>query len=80
MICYYESAAVLITLISLGKYLEAVSRFRMSDAIGALMNLTPETALRLVSPGRSDQTEEVPVKEVRGGGLFAGEARGPHPC
>ena len=64
---YYESAAVLITLISLGKYLEAVSRFRMSDAIGALMNLTPETALRLVSPGRSDQTEEVPVKEVRVG-------------
>ena len=35
---YYESAAVLISLISLGKYLEAVSRFRMSDAIGALMN------------------------------------------
>lgn len=44
---YYESAAVLITLISLGKYLEALSRFRMSDAIGALMNLTPETALKL---------------------------------
>ncbi|MFQ8735166.1 MAG: hypothetical protein ACLSAH_03130 [Bilophila wadsworthia] len=32
---YYESAAVLISLISLGKYLEAVSRFRMPDAIGA---------------------------------------------
>lgn len=64
---YYESAAVLITLISLGKYLEAVSRFRMSDAIGALMNLTPETALRLVSPDSSDQTQEVPVKEVRVG-------------
>lgn len=64
---YYESAAVLITLISLGKYLEAVSRFRMSDAIGALMNLTPETALRLVSPGGSDQTQEVPVKAVRVG-------------
>lgn len=64
---YYESAAVLITLISLGKYLEAVSRFRMSDAIGALMNLTPETALRLAAPGRSDQAEEVPVKAVRVG-------------
>ena len=64
---YYESAAVLITLISLGKYLEAVSRFRMSDAIGALMNLTPETALRLVSPDGSDQTQEVPVKAVRVG-------------
>lgn len=64
---YFESAAVLITLISLGKYLEAVSRFRMSDAIGALMNLTPETALRLASPGQPDQVEEVPVKAVRVG-------------
>ena len=52
---YYESAAVLISLISLGKYLEAVSRFRMSDAIGALMNLTPETALRLPAPDKADQ-------------------------
>ena len=64
---YYESAAVLISLISLGKYLEAVSRFRMSDAIGALMNLTPETALRLPVPDRADQAEEVPVKAVRVG-------------
>ena len=64
---YYESAAVLISLISLGKYLEAVSRFRMSDAIGALMNLTPETALRLPAPDKADQAEEVPVKVVRVG-------------
>ena len=64
---YYESAAVLISLISLGKYLEAVSRFRMSDAIGALMNLTPETALRLPAPDQADQAEEVPVKVVRVG-------------
>ena len=62
---YYESSAVLISLISFGKYLEAVSRFRMSDAIGALMNLTPETALRL--PDKTDQAEEVPVKAVRVG-------------
>lgn len=61
---YYESAAVLISLISFGKYLEAVSRFRMSDAIGALMNLTPETALRLPAPDKADQAEEVPVKAV----------------
>ena len=64
---YYESAAVLISLISLGKYLEAVSRFCMSDAIGALMNLTPETALRLPAPDKADQAEEVPVKVVRVG-------------
>ena len=59
---YYESAAVLISLISLGKYLEAVSRFRMSDAIGALMNLTPETALRLPGSRQGGSGREVPVK------------------
>ena len=70
---YYESAAVLISLISFGKYLEAVSRFRMSDAIGALMNLTPETALRVPAPSLSagaeqgEQGEEIPVKDVRVG-------------
>ena len=58
---------MLISLISFGKYLEAVSRFRMSDAIGALMNLTPETALRLPAPDKTDQAEEVPVKAVRVG-------------
>ncbi|MFR0875411.1 MAG: copper-translocating P-type ATPase [Bilophila wadsworthia] len=39
----------------------------MSDAIGALMNLTPETALRLPAPDKADQAEEVPVKVVRVG-------------
>ncbi|MEG2140431.1 MAG: heavy metal translocating P-type ATPase, partial [Bilophila sp.] len=56
---YYESAAVLITLISLGKYFEALSRFRMSDAIGALMHLTPETALKL-TPAAPATTPSVP--------------------
>lgn len=46
---YFESVAVLITLISLGKYFEMASRLRTSDALGALMRLTPETALRLAS-------------------------------
>lgn len=67
---YYESAAVLITLISLGKYLEALSRFRMSDAIGALMNLTPETALKLTpstpesTPSTLADLAKVPVEFV----------------
>lgn len=43
---YFESVAVLITLISLGKYFEMASRLHTSDALGALMRLTPETALR----------------------------------
>jgi len=41
---YFESAAVVITLVMLGKYLEAVSKGKTSDAIKKLMNLRPKTA------------------------------------
>ncbi len=45
---YFESAAVLIAMISLGKYFEARSRLKTSDAINALMRLAPDTAVLLV--------------------------------
>lgn len=41
---YFESAAVILTLITLGKYLESVSKGKTSEAIKKLMNLTPKTA------------------------------------
>lgn len=41
---YFESAAVILTLITMGKYLEAVSKGKTSQAIKALMGLTPKTA------------------------------------
>ena len=41
---YFESAAVILTLITLGKYLEAVSKGKTSQAIKALMGLAPKTA------------------------------------
>ena len=41
---YYESAAVILTLITLGKYLEAVSKGKTSQAIKALLQLAPKTA------------------------------------
>ena len=41
---YFESAAVVITLVMLGKYLEAVSKSKTSEAIKKLMNLKPKTA------------------------------------
>ncbi len=47
---YYEAAAVVVTLILLGKYLEAVAKGRTSDAIRSLMALRPPTA-RLVRDG-----------------------------
>lgn len=42
---YYESAAVILTLITLGKYFEAVSKGKTSEAIKKLMGLAPKTAI-----------------------------------
>lgn len=62
---YYESATMLIALISLGKYLEAVSRTRTSEAIKGLMDLTPDTVSLLVGEGQPPR--EVPVRSVMAG-------------
>ncbi|MCS6836928.1 MAG: heavy metal translocating P-type ATPase [Anaerolineae bacterium] len=57
---YFESAAVILTLITLGKLLEARAKGRTSDAIRKLMSLAPPTALLL----RDGQEEEVAADEV----------------
>ena len=61
---YYESAGMLIALISLGKYLESVSRTRTSEAIRGLMELTPESVERVLENG---ETRETAVKSVMPG-------------
>ncbi|MGX7329409.1 heavy metal translocating P-type ATPase [Enterococcus bulliens] len=45
---YYESAAVILTLITLGKYFELVSKGKTSDAIQSLLNLSPKEATVLI--------------------------------
>ncbi len=57
---YYESAAVLIALVSLGKYLETRSKARTSDAISQLMELTPDRAVLVKNPGAENE-EQVPI-------------------
>jgi len=57
---YYETAAVILTLITLGKYLEAKSRGRTSEAIQKLMNLAPKSA-RVI---KGDAETEIPVDDV----------------
>ncbi|MEK6959203.1 MAG: heavy metal translocating P-type ATPase [archaeon] len=42
---YFETSAILITLVVLGKWLEAVAKYRTNDAIRKLMNLAPKTAI-----------------------------------
>lgn len=51
MALYYESAAVILTLITLGKYFEAVSKGKTSEAIKKLMGLAPKTA-RVIRDGK----------------------------
>ena len=60
---YYESAGVLLAMISLGKYLEASAKFKTSGAIAALLRLAPDTAT-LVRDGKE---ETVPLAEVEPG-------------
>lgn len=57
---YFETAAVLITLVILGKYLEALAKGRTSEAIRKLMGLAPKTALVI----RNEQEVEIPLSEV----------------
>lgn len=62
---YFESAAVVITLVMLGKYLEAVSKGKTSEAIKKLMNLRPKTAVVI----RGDAELTVPLDDVMPGDL-----------
>ena len=62
---YYETAAVIITLIMLGKYLEAKAKGRTSEAIKKLMSLRAKTA-RVIRDGIES---EVPVDDVRVGDM-----------
>lgn len=64
---YYESCAVLLTMIELGQFLEAVAKRRAGDAMGALMSLTPEHALRLNAEDPAAAPEQVALDQVRVG-------------
>ena len=63
---YFESAAMILTLITVGKMLEARSKGRTTDALRSLMKLAPQTATVL----RNGNEVEVPIAEVRKGDIF----------
>jgi len=63
---YFETAGVIITLILLGKSLEAVSKGKTSEAIKKLMGLAPKTAI-VIQDGKET---EVPIEEVEIGDLI----------
>ncbi|MEY8338357.1 heavy metal translocating P-type ATPase [Lachnospiraceae bacterium 62-35] len=57
---YYESAAVVVTLVMLGKYMESRSKGKTSEAIRKLMELAPDTAVLLID----GEEREVPTDSV----------------
>ena len=63
---YFESAAMIPALITVGKMLEARSKGKTTDALKSLMRLAPKTAVLL----RDGKETEVPVEEVQPGDLF----------
>lgn len=63
---YFESAAMILTLITVGKMLEAMSKGRTTDALKGLMKLAPKKAT-IVKDG---EEKEVPVEQVMTGDIF----------
>ncbi len=63
---YFEAAAVIVTLILLGRFLEALAKGRTSQAISRLVGLQP----RMARVHRGDTVVEVPIAEVRTGDLL----------
>lgn len=63
---YFESAGTILTLITLGKYLESRSKAQTGKAIEKLVNLAPKTALLLTAEGAE---KEVPAEQVKEGDI-----------
>ncbi len=72
---YFESAAMIVTLITLGKYFEARAKGRTSQAIAKLMDLSPKTATVL----RGGQEFDIPAGEVLPGDILVVRAGGAIP-
>ena len=63
---YFESAAMILTLITVGKMLEARSKGKTTDALKSLMKLAPKTAVLV----QNDEEVTVPVEQVKKGDIF----------
>ena len=62
---YFESAAMILTLVTVGKYLEARSKSKTSDALGKLVDLAPKTAVIV----RDGEEVTVPAEQVMAGDI-----------
>lgn len=73
---YYESCGMILTLITVGKFLEAKSKRKTSDAVSRLIDLAPKTAIIL----RDGIETEIPASEIAVGDIFLLKAGASVPC
>lgn len=68
---YFESAATILTLITVGKMLEAKSKGKTTDALKSLMKMAPKTAVIVEGEGEARTEKTVPIEQVKKGDRFA---------
>lgn len=73
---YFESCGMILTLITVGKYLESKSKRKTSDAVSKLVNLAPKTAVVV----RDGKEIEIPASEIVVGDIFLLKAGNSVPC
>lgn len=73
---YYEACGTILTLITVGKYLEARSKRKTSDAVNKLVDLAPKTALVI----KNGVETEIPAAEIVVGDIFLLKAGASVPC
>ena len=73
---YFESCGMILTLITVGKYLESRSKAKTSQAIEKLVSLAPKTAIVL----KDDKETEIPVEQIQIGDVFIVRSGSTVPC
>ena len=68
---FFEGAATIVTLIAVGKLLEAISKGRTTNALKGLMDLAPKTARLVVTENGREEERIVPVEQLKVGDVFA---------
>ncbi len=68
---YFESAAMILTLVSVGKTMEASAKRRASSAVRELVSLRPDTAILVEYSEDGEREREIPLSEVRSGDILS---------